>query len=159
MIFTKETKNKIISQGGVIVNTLDRKRMRNVRYVICVQNDLSCSGEIPERNGAIFFIGIVSHVSEYEKDESHNLYFIHIESYALLENRMSDLNWKNPVRYAADTETGINISKIVFFDMPKSEEQKTPERIIKPLTIREAKEGIAKKLGISIDSIKIIIEE
>lgn len=108
-------------------------------------------------------IGLIKGLTHAEVVRGVPRWRILISDYALIDKAKAWKGWRNPVRYASLEEPGIDIDKVSFKPMPTGtlEGARPLESLpssVRPLTIPEAKAGLALALAISPDAIEILIK-
>jgi len=170
VVFTAKSIERILKEGGTSAWRLDRNHARRCAYVVCTRNAHSNWGDGPEDHQSAFLIGKVSDVvrcqptpeNEEAKDKR---YLIKFSEFA----RVNVPNvWKgdrNPVKYASPADLNIDIASLEWKIMPVPElgTNSQPEDIAgirqdpKPLTLAEAKRGLAMTFNVPSDAIEITI--
>lgn len=165
MVFTSKSPEQIVELGGSGHWNLTPSRVAKMRYVVCTfcdtpQEDTfeAVKGRGPR--GEAFFIGKISGLRPSYVENGRQRYVIEFSEYALVS--VPDL-WdgsRNPVRYIDEewfAGKGIDFQNLDFKAMPTPAEPPEPKRSVKPLTIVEAKEGLAVHFDVPIDQIQITI--
>lgn len=170
VVFTGESVEKVISEGGTSAWRLDPSRARNCRFVVCARNISSRWPEVnsgwpkpvePDRSA--FLVGAIRDV--VSSPEHPNRFVIRFTEFARIA--IPDV-WKkgsrNPVMYSTLGELGIDDSKLSWESVPQSAikvletTRATAAAHPASLTIAEAKAGLARSFGISPDQIEITIK-
>lgn len=153
MVLTSERLDDIIARGGSGDWKANSGEVSKRLYWVGAFNARRSSHrEGDPEHGHAFLIGKVSHVSRV----GNGRVLIHLSEYSKLEAQSP--SWPrgamNPVRYMSVHELrtlGIDLNKIPGWTAMKAE----PE--VRPLSIEDAKKGLALTFGVTTDSIEIII--
>ena len=164
VIFTAKSIETILAEGGTSSWRLDRNHARQCPYAVCTRNAHAEWVEGPEAHHAAFIVGKVSDVVASPTREER--FLIQFSEYALVN--IPDV-WKgdrNPVRYSSTDELGIDFDKLDWKPMPNADAQaEAPSALpgrkgngeIQPLTMIEAKKGLALTFGVAPEAIEITI--
>lgn len=163
VLFTAKSIERILREGGTSSWRLDRNHARRCTFAICTRNAHADWVEGPEAHHSAFLMGKVSDVVPSPDHEGR--YLIQFSEYARLN--IPEL-WKgdrNPVKYCTLEELGIDLSTLRWEPMPAPAEppESTPEVIplkgtaVGPLTMAEAKTGLALTFGVPPEAIEITI--
>jgi hypothetical protein len=156
-VFTDKTLEVLVGQGGSGPWVGSSERVKRQEYLVCVRKAKPGSGE----HGNAFFVGKIKAVREHGFDRrGQQRWFFEISEFAIPshEGRWA---WRNPVRYTTLEDLGIELRKLKFKPAPAPTHDLPPPEVksgVKPLTIAEAKAGLAAKLGVSPDAIEIHIK-
>jgi len=168
VLFTAKSVERILEEGGTSSWRLDRNHARQCGYAVCTRNSNADWVEGMEEHHSAFLIGKILEVVPCpptpENNESpEKRYLIQFSKFA----RMKLPNiWKgdrNPVKYTSLESLGINPSSLKWEKMP--EPISKPERKtgrsgkpgIQPLTMAEAKKGLALMFNVAPEAIEIIV--
>lgn len=170
VVFTAKSVERIIAEGGTSSWRLDRNHARRCPFAVCTRNANADWVEGPEAHHSAFLIGRVRDVTPClptaeNKEAPENRYLIQFSKFARVN--IPDI-WKgdrNPVRYATLEELGIDPSVLKWEAMPESvsvpksgEQTSSPKsRVPQPLTMAEAKKGLALTFNVAPDAIEITI--
>jgi hypothetical protein len=130
-------------------------------FAVCTRNANADWVEGPELHHSAFLVGKVREVVPSPKHADRCL--IEFSEYALVN--IPDV-WKgdrNPVKYAAIKDLGIDPSTLKWEPMPAPAKPRSPVREVnKPngvgaLTMAEAKKGLALTLGVLPEAVEITI--
>jgi hypothetical protein len=170
IVFTAKSVERILTEGGTSAWRLDRNHARRCAFAVCTRNANADWVEGPEAHRSAFLVGkirdVVPCVPTPENDEApEDRYLIQFSEFARVN--IPDI-WKgdrNPVRYGTLEELGIDPSILKWEAMPKSADE--PERdsqtaslsshAAHPLTMAEAKKGLALTFNIAPEAIEITI--
>jgi len=180
LVFTERSLKQILEEGGSQAWVLNRVRARQCKYLVCTQNNNKW-GDEAKRHGEAFLVGRICAVVRAPDDrvrlsddqvrspDNKERSLIRIDEYAEIKIPNVWQGWRNPVRYVEDLEElGINLATLVFKPAPKVPETSveqtarlpaspSPAGVVRPLTILEAKKGLAAHHGVSLDKIEIVI--
>lgn len=168
-VFTHETFEEILNRGGTGYWGTKADRARQYRYAVCVRNENHPRSpkDVPHRSA--FLIGKISGTEETSLRTLSGMprIIIQFDEYAIVESG-SDAwgNSQNPVWYTTIEQLGIDIANLHFYSMPEPQPQAAElqpdendaletERVGDVL--REAKEIVATRLGLTLENIEITI--
>lgn len=163
VVFTLKSIPHLLSMGGTDSWRLDRSHARACEFAVCTRNGRNARTEGPEPHRSAFMVGKVKDVVHPPTDKRPDRFLIQFSEYALVN--VPDV-WKgdrNPVRYASTLEDlGIDPSTLKWKPMPKEEDgafvpAPPPRQKATPLTMAEAKNGLALTFGVPPDAIEITI--
>jgi hypothetical protein len=167
VVFTAKSVERILSEGGTASWRLDRNHARRCAYAVCTRNAHADWTEGREEPHSAFLVGKISNVvpcapTPENHEAPNNRYLIQFSEFA----RVNVLNtWKgdrNPVKYVALEELEINFSKLKWEAMPKVDDKSGPITQLKtngiqPLTMAQAKQGLALTFNVAPEAIEITI--
>lgn len=163
LVFTERSHKQILEEGGSQAWVLNQERARRCEYLVCTQNTHKW-GDEAKRHGEAFLVGRISDLVPAPDDQDR--WLIRISEYARIKISNAWQGLRNPVRYTTLEDLGIDLAKLTFEPAPKVPEKiveqpahlpARPVGAVRPLTISEAKQGLAAQFGCSIDDIEIII--
>ncbi len=127
---------------------LNKDRAGSCKYLIC------CHSEGAKKRNA-FIVGLISRIRFVGEDDKSgkDRWAIHISEYASVDIPNVWKGWQNPVRYTSLEKVGIELSDLKFEKIHNNKNLDIP-----PLSIEQAKEGLAKKFNISPEQIDILIK-
>jgi hypothetical protein len=143
LVLTDDPLSKLFSEGGSGHWVAEESRVRECDYLVAVTK------REPRK---VFVVGRGLSVARAHADPRRLL--IQFAEYAVTD-KATEWRGQNPVRYADIRECGIQPSKLTWLKFPASKSD--PLAGVAPLTIDQAKRGLAKALGISPDKIEISI--
>jgi len=164
VVFTGRGRNQILREGGSQAWALNAQRARKCSYLVCTQNHPGEEWATPEApQGTGFLVGKIMGVEPSAEGEDR--WHIRISEYAPID--IPDL-WdggRNPVRYTTLEALGIDPSTLNFEPMPEPDAPSSgasapafaPSGSIPPLSIADAKRGLAAYFGVGLDAIEITI--
>ncbi len=108
-------------------------------------------------------VGKISGIQfSYVDEKGNDRYMICVSEVAAIDIPNLWSGQQNPVKYTSLEELGLDLSSLNFEDVAEIQSrlnsQKVSETDCIPLTIQQAKAGLAKKYGISQDNIEILIK-
>jgi hypothetical protein len=166
IVFTAKSVERILREGGTSSWRLDRNHARRCAYAVCTRNAHADWTEGPEPHHTAFVIGKVRNVvSAPTRDgRTEGRFLIQFSEYARLNIPDAWRGGRNPVSYGTLQDLGINPSTLKWEPMPDvTELAQTAGPVlakdgrIAPLTMAEAKQGLAQTFGVSPDAIEITI--
>ncbi len=162
VVFTAKSVERILSEGGTSSWRLDRKHARQCAFAVCTRNAHADWVEGSEGHRSAFLVGKVRDVVPSRDHEGR--YLIQFSEYARVN--IPDL-WKrdrNPIRYFAVEDLGIDPSALTWEPMPEqTENQESAVREVDssvgtgPLTMAEAKKGLSLSFGVPPEAIEITV--
>lgn len=174
VVFTARSPKRIVREGGSQAWVLNAARAKQCTWLVCTQNRNNRNHEFSdatEAHGSAFLVGKVSGVvkSVEESDGSKQRWLVTISEYALIDVADFWEHDRNPVRYLSRTELekkGIKFNKLDFKsvispaakDAPRaaSAQLAAPDAVV-PLTIAEARKGLAATFGVKPEAVEITI--
>jgi hypothetical protein len=175
IVFTARSPERIIREGGSQAWVLNAARAKQCKWLVCTQNRHHRDHEFSDatqEHGAAFLVGKVSgvaRVAQKSADGKHR-WLVTISDYALVNVPEFWDQDRNPVRYLLSSDIkrrGINPG-ILKFEPIRSSPLTTKvvssspvrgvlPRGVPPLTIAEAREGLAATFGVNPDAVEITI--
>jgi hypothetical protein len=159
-VFTGKSTDHIITDKGSQSWVLDRNNALHCEYLVCCRSGINWV-EGPEPQGSAFLVGRISDV--VPSTEIEGRWLIKISAFARVSIPSVWQGWRNPVRYTDLASLGVDPNTLTFESMPKpvTAVQQVPASETKPasnpLTINEAKRGLALTFGVSEEAIEITI--
>jgi hypothetical protein len=173
VVFTARSPERIVREGGSQAWVLNAARAKQCTWLVCTQNRNNRDHEFSDAtqpHGSAFLVGKVSGVrkSAEESDDGNQRWVVTISEYALIDIGDFWEHDRNPVRYLSRTELekkGLQFDKLGFKAMPQRTPATTPITpaqpvalgAILPLTIAEARKGLAATFGVKPEAIEITI--
>ena len=131
--------------------------MNEQEYLVCMRKTKPGT----EGHGSAFLVGKISGVRKLGFDRrGQQRWFFEISDFAI-PSHQGQWQWRNPVRYTTLEELGIELKKLKFEPAPPATVNPPMAETgssVKPLTIAEAKAGLAAKFGVNPDAIDIHIK-
>jgi hypothetical protein len=160
VVFTAKSIERILREGGTSSWRLDRNNARQCEFAICTRNANADWAEGPEEHHAAFMVGKVKNVVP-SPDRKGNYFLIQFSEYALVNVPEVWKGDRNPVKYGTLEDFGIDPSTLEWQAMPKATSTTVaiPPTYTgpTPLSISEAKNGLALALGVAPEAIEITI--
>jgi hypothetical protein len=170
VLFTAKSDERILREGGTSSWRLDRNHARQCTYAVCTRNSNAGWVEGMEEHHSAFLIGKIREVvpctpTPENNESAEKRYLIQFTEFA----RVNLANiWKgdrNPVKYTSLESLGIDPSLLQWEPMPesasqserKSQTSKSERTVIQPLTMAEAKKGLALMFNVAPEAIEITI--
>lgn len=170
MVFTGRPPEQILAEGGTQAWVLSARRARMCNYVVCVQNRDTLERFSPtEPHNMAFMIGKITEVALASPDEQPEdgddkpeRYIIKFRKYVRIAIDATALRQgnRNPVSYIDLIALGINPEFLDFSEHSAPvAEPIAPEAAVedRPLTLAQARNGLALTFGVSPDAIEITI--
>lgn len=172
VVFTARSPERIVKEGGSQAWVLHATRAKQCTWLVCTQNRNNPDHEFSdatEPHGAAFLIGRVSGVSETAETskDGKKRFLVAISEFARVDVPNVWGHDRNPVRYLsrADLEAkGIHFDELHFQPMPKSQVPTAPTSTLtgtrsptRPLTLAEARIGLAATFGVKPEAVEITI--
>jgi hypothetical protein len=156
-VFTSKTLDTLLAQRGSGPWVGAAERVKRQEYLVCIRKDKPGTNH----HGNAFLVGKINAVREHGFDRrGQQRWFFEIGEYAVPSHE-GRWEWRNPVRYTTLEDLGIELKELEFTPAPSATENlPMPETgsSVKPLTIAEAKAGLAAKFEVSPDVIDIHIK-
>ena len=163
-VFTARGIEKILAEGGSKAWVLDAKRAGKREYVVSIQNGHGKNdwGHASAPHHTAFVVGRLkkvvcceTHVNEPDR------WLLVFSEYAEINVPKSWPGNHNPVMYGTLEQFGIKLDDLQFYPMPEQEPEDQAETKVKrkvtPLTMTEAKEGLAMTFRVKPSDIEIIV--
>lgn len=162
IVFTAKNTKKIFAQGGTGNWKLNNERVKKCDYVVMTANSHHReSMHNLEDHGKAFLVGKISGVAGDAYDDlghrEGGRWVIRISEYAEIDLPNAWGGYQNPVKYVDLSDIDIDPEKLEWKPFPTDQIETFDHDPIPALTIEEAKRGIAKKLGVTPETIEIII--
>jgi hypothetical protein len=172
VVFTARSPGRIVREGGSQGWVLNATRAQQCTWLVCTQNrhhtDENFS-DATKTHGSAFLVGKVARIvkSTEEAKDGKQRWLVTISEYAYID--VADF-WghdRNPVRYLSRSELekkGIDFGSLDFQPMPKGGSAPAlpvPKVAmpggVKPLTLAEARQGLAATFGVKPEAVEITI--
>ena len=164
-MLTARGKHQLLEEGGSQAWRLNPVNAGKHAYVVCVQNLNTSWGSPEAKHHHAFMVGKISTITR--SIENDRRWILNFDAYADIDIPDQWDGNHNPVSYKRLEDLGIDVSKLDFKPLEKTEtlapeksvshENKYQEGITRPLTIQDAKKGLAAKFGVSEEDIQITI--
>ncbi|GAC1468240.1 MAG: hypothetical protein NVS2B14_08440 [Chamaesiphon sp.] len=168
VVFDGNPTETIIREGGSFSWVLNRDVARQCDYLICCRS-FTRDNELKD---SAFLIGKISDIfpSADPEETTQKRWMIAFSEYAIVNIPDVWKKWQNPVHYFRSEEIQEleeklekSLDELDFNPVMKAKREPQPEAepeewgAVKPLTIKEAKMGLAKFFGVDINAIEIVI--
>ncbi len=171
VVFTARSPQRIVREGGSQAWVLNAARAKQATWLVCTQNRHNRDHEFSdatETHGSAFLVGKVSGVvkSAEEGDDGKQRWLVTISEYALIDVPNFWEHDRNPVRYLSRSELAkknIKPDELDFQPMPPRAPAAVPAAkpaapgAVVPLTIAEARKGLAATFGVKPEAVEITI--
>lgn len=170
VVFTAKSIERILAEGGTSSWRLDRNHARQCPFAVCTRNANADWVEGPEAHHSAFLIGKVRDVvpcqpTPENEDAAKNRFLIKFSEFARVKIPGIWKGDRNPVKYATLEDLGIDPSTLKWEVMPKSanvpkpvgQDSSVKSRAHQPLTMAEAKKGLALTFNVAPEAIEITI--
>lgn len=160
VVFTGESIDRILRVGGSGDWHLNANRAGAADFVICTRSGVDWR-EGQEPKGSAFLVG---KISSLDKAPPPRRYVIRFSEYAVVNIPDVWQGWQNPVHYAALEDFDIDPAHLEFQPMKapnrNADDEHAPGEPVEhgnPLTIEQAKAGLAITFGVAPNQIEITI--
>ncbi len=158
-VLTQEPPEAIIAAGGTEAWALDRKRASSSDFLMCCRKSGNPQGG-NEEVGAAFLVGRIKDVVPSETSEGR--WKITISEYALVDYADQwDKKKRNPVAYWTTEKYPNAIGETDYLDVLEFEPIKRVHATVgsgtTPMTVAQAKAGLALTFGVDESAIEITI--
>jgi hypothetical protein len=170
VLFTAKSIERILHEGGTSSWRLDRNHARQCTFAVCTRNANADWVEGPEVHHSAFLIGKVRDVvpclpTPENKEAAKGRYLIQFSEFARVNIPNTWTGDRNPVKYATLKELGIDPSILKWEVMPESVNAPEPvgqmsplkSLAVQPLTMAEAKKGLALTFNVAPEAVEITI--
>jgi hypothetical protein len=166
IVFTAKSVERILEEGGTSAWRLDRNNARQRPYAVCTRNAHADWTEGPEPHHTAFLVGKVEDVvpAATREGRTEGRFLIQFSEYARVNVPNSWHGGRNPVSYGTLEDLGIDPSTLNWEPMPEAMEATLALEAPRatsgrpgPLTMAEAKRGLAQSFGVSPEAIEITI--
>jgi len=163
VVFTAKSVETLLEEGGTSSWRLDRNHARQCAFAVCTRNAYADWVEGPEDHHSAFLVGKVKDVTPAPGREGR--YLVQFSQYARVNIPNVWHGDRNPVKYSTLEKLGIDPSTLKWEAMPET--SNAPDEIregalpksngMQPLTMGEAKQGLALTFGVEPGAIEINI--
>ena len=163
-VLTTRTVAQILADQGLTGVTLDLRKARRCRFLVCVRSSQAPDADHNRPSGAAFLVG---RIAGAEKLSGQSL--VRFNEVARVEIPFAWKGGTHPVHYTSFEELGIVASDLRFEDVPdlggkafavpfnRSDMAGEDSSAISPLSIQAAKQGLAVMFGVDPEQIEITI--
>lgn len=164
VVLTARGPQRIIEEHGSQAWRLNPQNAKQLEYCVCVQNQHNGHwGGASQEHHHAFMVGRISDV--VVSPERSDRYLVVFSEYARIDVPNAWPGLRNPVRYGTLADFGIaDPADLQWHPMPTGERKTSSGDVVDedaegfgPLTIAEAKAGLALGLGVPEASIEIVI--
>jgi len=179
VVFTIEPPQTILQQGGSQKWKVQADRARQCDFLVCVQNRNGagrnewawCEPTEPDKSAFL-----IAHIEDVVPSDEEGRFLVKISSFARIHVPNVWHGWRFPVRYMSLSDLGIDPATLDFQPVPEPSPQPTPAAAVplkpipnrnsangdaasapRPLSLADAKHGLAAMYGVSPDAIEITI--
>ena len=152
----------ILAEGGSQAWTIDSNRASDCEYVVCIQNhkqDYFDHKQLSAPHHTAFLVGKLAGLAAPDpgNDDKGTRKKLVFSEYAEIDIADKWPGNRNPVFYGDLDEMGIDVTALDFQPMPVQEPVAPTEDKPQPLTIAQAKAGLALGFGVLPTDIEIVI--
>ena len=152
----------ILAEGGSQAWTIDSNRASDCKYVVCIQNhkqDYFDHKQLSAPHHTAFLVGKLAGLAAPDpgNDDKGTRKKLVFSEYAEIDIADKWPGNRNPVFYGDLEEMGIDVTALDFQPMPIQELVAPPADKPQPLTIVQAKAGLALCFGVLPADIEIVI--
>jgi hypothetical protein len=172
VVFTVEGPDTILSQRGSQFWVLNKGRASECDFVVFVQNRYKSEHKqgvwhmatATEPHGMAFLIARIADIERPTDPKERHRWFIRISEFARIN--ISDVweGWRFPVRYMRLVDLGIDPSRLQFTTVQGANANGANGKAnvarpskMSPMSITEAKRGLAATFGVDEDAIEITV--
>jgi hypothetical protein len=167
-VFTTRTVAQILAEGGLSGMTVDLSKVRRCRFLVCVRSSHSPDADFDHPSGSAFLVGRISGAMQLCLEEPQTL--VTFNEVARVEVPFAWNGGTHPVFYTNFSDLGIAWPDLRFedvqglgeraFAVPPANEDSAEEEAtrVRPLTIMQAKQGLAMMFGVDPDNVEITIK-
>jgi hypothetical protein len=159
VVFTSRSIIELERTGGSQAWRLRPANAKAATYLVCARNRKSDRNEGTEEHGEGFMVARITGI--VPAPEGGGRFMVTFDEWAPIKLPGLWQFGRNPIHYANLDELDIDLAKLKFKPRKKSHQElpatagKTPAA--GPLTIEQAKRGLAATFGVSVDAIEITI--
>lgn len=171
VVFTAKSIDRILREGGTSAWRLDRNHARRCKYAVCTRNARAPWVEGPEEHHAAFLVGKIRDVvpcrpTPENEEAPENRFLIEFSEFARVNVPNLWTGDRNPIKYRSAEEVSIDFSQLDWEKMPEvvgesasepSQGRAVEKVTVKPLTMAEAKKGLALTFNVPPEAIEITI--
>jgi hypothetical protein len=170
VVFTAKSIDRILREGGTSAWRLNRNRARQCPLVVCTRNAHSGWVEGKEAHHSAFVVGKVLDVVPCEatpenNESDKNRYLIRFSEFARVNIPDYWEGDRNPVVYRSLEQLGIDPTALRWEVMPEPVPSVEPSDGLdrsqqvgfRPLTLSEAKKGLALTFNVAPEAVEITI--
>lgn len=150
----------ILAEGGSQAWTIDTNRAKDCEYVVCIQNhkqDHFDPKQLSALHHTAFLVGKLAGTVAPDPNNGGNRKKLVFSEYAEIDLADKWPGYRNPVFYGNLEEFGIDVMTLQFQPMPVQQPAVPVLDKQQPLTIAQAKAGLALSFGVMPTDIEIVI--
>lgn len=161
-VLTGRGTETMLDEGGSQAWKIDASRIKDCEYVVCIQNHNQNYFE-PKQLSAphhtAFLVGKLAGTAapDPSSDETGTRKKLLFSEYAEIDLADKWPGHRNPVFYGSLEEFGIDVTTLNFKSMPEQKPTARKEDTLQPLTIAQAKAGLALNFGVMPSDVDILI--
>lgn len=172
VVFTARSPERIVREGGSQAWVLNAARAKQCAWLVCTQNRHNPNHEFSDatqEHGSAFLLGKISGVrraAPEESDDGKERWLILISEFARISVPEVWDHGRNPVRYSSLMTLGIEPVGLQFESVPKRgsadgstdevpQTHAAPSPV--PMTIADARNGLAAAFGVPPEAVEITI--
>lgn len=152
LVLTRKGIETMVAEGGCAYWRANAQSLSSCTYIVATRNARAPDREGDEPHGAAFMVGEVDGVSLHEDS---GRYIIKMKRFACLKHPIPEV-WtpggSNPVHYARMADLPISLKSLKWEPWPAA------EFIEQPLTMAQAKRGLALTFGVDPEQIEITVK-
>lgn len=153
---------KMLAEGGSQAWTIDANRAKECEYVVCIQNhkqDYFEAMQFSAPHHTAFLVGKLAGIAipDPGNDDKGTRKKLVFSEYAEIDLADKWPGYRNPVFYGDLEEFGIDVAALRFQPMPVQHPVAPAVDEPRPLTIAQAKAGLALSFGVMPSDIEIVI--
>jgi hypothetical protein len=160
VVFTSRSISELERTGGSQAWRLRPANAKAASYLVCARNRKSDRNQGTEEHGEGFLVARITGIVPAPEDEARR-FMVTFDEWAPIKLPGLWQFGRNPVHYANLDELGIDKTKLRFRPRKKSHpaQPNAADRSSakRPLTIEQAKRGLAATFGVNVDAIEITI--
>jgi hypothetical protein len=172
VVFTNKSRERILAEGGTSDWVIVPGNVKKLEYVVCTRNSHKAFEQGPkwqigpEAHGSAFLVGRVSSVDFTYHANGRDRYLVRFSEYAEVSiPNIRSADRRNPVEYVS-IETlkarGLDFDALTFNPMPQvqaeAEDEDVGESDVVPSVIDQAKQLIAKALGVPAEAVQLTVQ-
>jgi hypothetical protein len=162
VVFTSETVQTIVEQGGTGDWVVSPKKAGTCKYVVCCRKTEWINRKEGISHRVAFLVGLIAGLKKQPESENQRgqaRFLIEISEYATLQRPETwNKDTRNPVSYKTLKELGIDLRALKFKPMPApTPVRKSSGAGAGHMSIAEAKKALAATFGVSPDDVEITI--
>jgi hypothetical protein len=174
VVFTNKSRERILAEGGTSHWVVVPGNVKKLEYVVCTRNSHKAFEQGPkwqigpEAHGSAFIVGRVSSVDFTYHANGRDRYIVRFSEYAEVSiQNIRSADRRNPVEYVS-VETlkvrGLDFDALTFHPMPQvraeaeAEDEDVGESDVVTSVIDQAKQLIAKALGVPAEAVQLTVQ-